>query len=151
VATADGFEQVGALYIDAMNVIGSRPDGWWRDRDGAVRRLAHRLQALAAERDAEIVLVVDGRPSPSLPEGTNGQLSVCYARRPGPDAADDRIIELLETRQPEAAERSTGDRLPPAVVTADRELGVRAATSGAHVIGPRRLLDLLSRLPVDPT
>ncbi|MFA9430732.1 NYN domain-containing protein [Egicoccus sp. AB-alg2] len=121
------------LYIDAMNVIGSRPDGWWRDRDGAVRRLAARLQPFAAATDAEVVLVVDGGPVTGLPEGRNDQLEVRYARRRGRDAADDRIVELV----------TADDGNDIEVVTADRALRERVEALGAAVSGPRQLLDRL--------
>jgi hypothetical protein len=64
------------LIVDAMNVIGSRPDGWWRDRDGAVRRLAGRLQRLAAATGRPITLVADGRPIRDLPGGEHGGVTV---------------------------------------------------------------------------
>src|SRR5512141_2871821 len=49
--------------VDGMNVIGSRPDGWWRDRAGAMRRLAGELDAFAAAAPADAVSVIfDGRP-----------------------------------------------------------------------------------------
>lgn len=143
----DAFRAAARVYIDAMNVIGSRPDGWWRDRDGAVRRLASRLQPIAAHGDAEVVLVVDGRPVTGLPEGRNGAVVVRYATRSGRDAADDRIVELLGG--------PNGDRRDvrgPAtvVVTADRELGRRAHVLGARVVGPRHLLVVLDRAPDPP-
>jgi predicted RNA-binding protein with PIN domain len=130
------------VYVDAMNVIGSRPDGWWRDRDGAVRRLAARLQAFASHQDAEVVLVVDGRPVTGLPDGPNGGILVRYARRSGRDAADDRIVELLGDRSGDLHDPRGGVAV---VVTADRELGRRAQSSGAHVVGPRQLLAALDR------
>lgn len=136
------------VYVDAMNVIGSRPDGWWRDRDGAVRRLASRLQPFASQQDAEVVLVVDGRPVTGLPEGRNGPIVVRYAERSGRDAADDRIIELLGDRNDD---RHDPGRAVPLVVTADRELGRRAHVAGAHVVGPRHLLAALDRFPDAPS
>lgn len=122
------------LIVDAMNVIGSRPTGWWRDRDAAVRALADRLRAYAQARRIDVVLVVDGRPLDDLPEGAHGALDVRYARRPGRDAADDRIVELVdELANPAAA----------TVVTADRELRRRVADRGTRSLGPRQLLDAL--------
>ena len=50
--------------IDASNVIGSRPDGWWRDRAGATRRLVARLDRFAAETDEPVVVVLDAGPAP---------------------------------------------------------------------------------------
>jgi uncharacterized protein YaiI (UPF0178 family) len=143
--STDPFDGVARVYIDAMNVIGSRPDGWWRDRDAAVRRLASRLQALAGDLDAEVVLVADGRPVTGLPEGRNAAITVRYARRDGRDAADDRILELLAEPVPiRSAVTATGDA-SSLVVTADRELRDRAVTLGARTLGPRLLLEELDR------
>ena len=68
-----------------MNVIGSRPDGWWRDRDGAVRRLVARLQRLAATGGSPITVVADGRPLADLPRGRarrrDGAVRVAGAQR----------------------------------------------------------------------
>jgi predicted RNA-binding protein with PIN domain len=114
-----------------MNVIGSRPDGWWRDRDGAVRRLHGRLATLVRDEDDAVTLVLDGRPLDDLPEGEHDGVDVRYARRRGRDAADDRIVELV------------GDAKNPGaltVVTSDRELADRVRTLGAAVIGARALL-----------
>lgn len=122
------------LCIDAMNVIGSRPDGWWRDRDTAVIRLVEELQGYAAALPAELLLVVDGRPISGLAEGRHGAVEVRYAPRPGRDAADDRIVELL----------GASDHLDVEVVTADRDLRERVRELGAEVIGPRELLGRLS-------
>lgn len=122
------------LIVDAMNVIGSRPTGWWRDRPGAIRALARRLEALARERGWGITLVVDGRELPGLPEGDRDAIEVVYARRRGPNAADDRIVELVqEDDAPESLR----------VVTSDRELRRRVEASGAAVVGAGWLLDRL--------
>jgi predicted RNA-binding protein with PIN domain len=148
---ASAFDGVEQLYVDAMNVIGSRPDGWWRDRDGAVRRLAARLQAFAAPRDTEVVLVVDGRPISGLPEGRNGAVLVRYARRAGRDAADDRLVELLEAADPGGGHAPDVRVGATVVVTADRELRARVSVLGAEVVGPHRLLTALDdpSAPVD--
>ena len=121
--------------VDGMNVVGSRPDGWWRDRDEAVRRLAGQLREL---RDAQVVLVLDGRPLPDLPEGDHDGLAVRYARRHGRDAADDRIVELVE------ADPDPGSLV---VATADRDLRARLEPFGAQVLGPRALLSRLGETP----
>ncbi|MBA2327074.1 MAG: NYN domain-containing protein [Actinobacteria bacterium] len=125
------------FVVDGMNVIGSRPDGWWRDRDDAARRLLARLQALAAESGDEFTLVLDGRPLDDLPEGVHDDVEVLYARRPGRDAGDDRIVETLR-----AAPDSTAVR----VVTSDRDLADRARDLGAEVVGARSLLARLDDL-----
>jgi predicted RNA-binding protein with PIN domain len=125
------------LIVDAMNVIGSRPDGWWRDRHGALVRLARRLAALAAVHGEPITLVIDGRPIAELPAGDSGGVEVIYARRSGPNAADDRIVEYVAGR---------GDAPSCEVVTSDRTLGERVRALGASVRGARSLLDELDAL-----
>jgi predicted RNA-binding protein with PIN domain len=125
------------LFVDGMNVIGSRPDGWWRDRDGAERRLVERLVKLAKATDDDISVVFDGRPLPDLPEGEHDGIRVLYARRPGPNAADDRIVEEVQ-----------GDDNPRGltVVTSDRLLAERVGKLGARVMGAGALLERLDKL-----
>ena len=132
-------EQRSRLVVDAMNVIGSRPTGWWRDRAAAVRLLADRLDRYAATRGVAITLVVDGRPLPDLPEGDHGRLQVLYARRRGRDAADDRIVEFVDRSAGSPAAAVT-------VVTADRELRRRVTERGSRVLGPRELLARLDEV-----
>jgi len=114
------------LVVDAANVVGSVPDGWWRDRAGAATRLRDALRPVGGSglpgvpAPVEVVLVVEGaaRDVPSAP-------GVRVVRAAG--SGDDAIVDLLR------AER--GDRLA-AVVTADRELRRRVAAQGAAVYGP---------------
>jgi predicted RNA-binding protein with PIN domain len=112
------------VIVDGNNVIGSRPDGWWRDRPGAARRLIASLQARARTGGERIAVVLDGRPLPDHPEGVHDGVLVAYARRAGRDAADDRIVEEV------ARDR---DPLTLTVVTSDRGLRDRVRELGAHV------------------
>jgi nicotinic acid mononucleotide adenylyltransferase/predicted RNA-binding protein with PIN domain len=114
------------LLVDGNNVLGSRPDGWWRDRPGAQRRLTADLQALAARTGDDITVVFDGRPLPELAEGLHEGVRVAYARRAGRDAGDDRLIETIEADTDPAA---------LIVVTSDRALAQRAGALGAVVEG----------------
>lgn len=107
--------------VDGMNVIGSRPDGWWRNRQGAMRALAERLAELAGE-DRELTVVFDGRPFDLSPEGVR----VEFARRRGPNAADDDIVRLVEADQDPGGLR---------VVTSDQDLSRRVRELGAKVVG----------------
>ncbi|MDQ1393470.1 MAG: hypothetical protein QOF30_2447 [Acidimicrobiaceae bacterium] len=117
--------------VDGMNVIGSRPDGWWRDRAGAARRLTARLQELAADSGDEIAVAFEGGKVPDLPPGRHGGVEVLYARRNGPNAADDRIVEEV------GADADPGTLT---VVTSDRDLVRRVQELGASVVGPGELL-----------
>jgi hypothetical protein len=126
------------LVVDAANVVGSVPDGWWRDRAGAAARLRDALTPLAADGlpgiDApgpiDLVLVVEGQAR-DVPG--NPTVPVIPAERNG----DDTIVELVSAEAPER------DRI--VVVTADRELRRRVEAAGAETLGPRTLLDALDR------
>lgn len=117
--------------VDGMNVIGSRPDGWWRDRQAAQRRLVEGLERLARERGDEVTVVFDG----SAHEMPEGSVEVLFASRRGRDAADDDIAALVERdRSPEGL----------TVVTSDGELAGRVGARGGMVTGAgafRRVLD----------
>jgi predicted RNA-binding protein with PIN domain len=128
---------VGTVVVDGNNVMGTRPDGWWRDRPAAVRRLLARVQCWAGSvsTTADVVLVLDV-PQADLPAGVHDGVSVLYARRKGRDAADDRIVELLDTL-------GSGDDVE--VVTSDRALASAASDRGATVTGARTFLDRLDR------
>lgn len=103
-------------FIDAMNVIGSRPDGWWKDREGAMRRLVDDVRAWA---DDDVTVVLDSGPDDLI--GTVGPVTVVRARRKGRDAADDEIVRLVHA----------GD----IVVTSDAALAARVRAAGADVEG----------------
>ncbi|MFJ9580415.1 NTP pyrophosphohydrolase [Streptomyces sp. NPDC101191] len=112
------------LIVDGANVVGSVPDGWWKDRRGAAERLRDRLAERGGPEGGpyEIVLVVEGR--------ARGVASVPGVRvDEAPGSGDDRIVELAR----EAAGR------PCVVVTADRELRRRVEAEGARTTGPRSL------------
>ena len=125
------------IIVDGMNVIGSRPTGWWRDRHGAARHLVDRLQRLAAATGDEVTVVLDGRPQAELPEGDHDGVRLLYARRAGPDAADERIVALV-AEDPEAGSIR--------VFTSDRALRREAERLGAAVDGAGVLLARLDRL-----
>jgi predicted RNA-binding protein with PIN domain len=108
--------------VDGMNVIGTRPTGWWRDRRGAMRELVGRLDALAERTGDEVAVVLDGAPF----DLTGERVDVAFASRRGRDAADDDI----------AARAEPGIT----VVTSDRDLARRAGESGAGVMGAGEFL-----------
>ena len=53
-------------YVDGMNVIGTRPDGWWKDRDAAMLRLVDQLERWAASEGEDVVVVFERKPSPPI-------------------------------------------------------------------------------------
>jgi predicted RNA-binding protein with PIN domain len=106
--------------VDGMNVIGSRPDGWWRDRDGAAERL---IRALAAFGE-DVTVVLDAGPE-RLARVSDG-VRVVIAPRRWRDAADDEIARLLA---------EDDDPASVCVVTSDTELAARARRLGASVEG----------------
>ena len=109
--------------VDASNVIGAKPDGWWRDRDGATQRLLDELRAFA-DGGADVIVVLDaGRPEWA---GREGPLEVVIAPRRGRDAADDEIARRV------AADPHAGSLR---VVTSDSTLAGRARRHGAQVEG----------------
>ena len=118
--------------VDGNNVMGSRPDGWWRDRRGAQRRLVERLESFAAARNEPVTVIFDGRAHDT---GGGERVAVTFARRPGPDAADDDVAALV-ARHPEPASLT--------VVTSDAALAERVRAAGGEVVGAgafRRELD----------
>lgn len=111
------------LLIDGMNVIGSRPTGWWRDVDGAVRALVSELGAYAARSGEDLTVVFDRRPEGFAPEEPEG-VRVAFAGRRGRDAADDEIVRLVE---------EDPDPAGVTVVTSDATLAERSRSLGALV------------------
>ena len=103
------------LVVDAANVVGSVPDGWWRDRAGAAERLRDALRG----RDEEVVLVVEGKA-----RNVSGVEGVRVVAASG--SGDDAIVEVVRA----AAGRAV------TVVTADRALRQRVMALGAEVAGP---------------
>jgi predicted RNA-binding protein with PIN domain len=109
--------------VDASNVVGARPDGWWRDREGAAERLIAALREFAGPDD-DVVVVLDAGPSSWA--GRSGHLEVAIAPRRGRNAADDEIARLLDVDE---------DPASISVVTSDAELASRARAHGASVVG----------------
>src|SRR5450631_1348766 len=97
-----------------MNLIGSRPDGWWRDRDAAMARLVDTLERWVAESGEDVTVVFERRASPPL---RSSVIEIATAPRPKADAADDEIIRRLRAEAQPAVVR---------VVTSDRLLADRA-------------------------
>ena len=118
------------LLIDAANVIGSRPTGWWRDRPGAARSFVERVRTAA--RDAKVaepvVVVLEGYARRGIGEGVVDGVTVSHA----PHSGDDTLIAVAT----KATDHVT-------LISADRGLRQRAEALGASVVGPNWLLGLL--------
>ncbi|MFI9403399.1 NYN domain-containing protein [Nocardia sp. NPDC052316] len=125
---ADGIQ---LIVVDAANVIGSRPDGWWRDRAGAARRLLEQLSASALQREQQMVVVLEGKAKAA--DASVDGVRVVQADGSG----DDAIVDVVAA----AVERDS--TRPITVVTADRELRERVAALGAGTVGPTWLWERL--------
>ncbi len=120
------------LLIDAANVIGSRPTGWWKDRPGAARAFVERVR-VAAKNGAlgdPVVVVVEGKAREGVDPGTADGVTVLHASGSG----DDTLVAVI-----------AGTTDPVTLVSADRALGRRAEEIGADVARPGWLIDLLER------
>jgi hypothetical protein len=120
--------------VDASNVIGSRPDGWWRDRAGAARRLIAELRDWADGDD--VIVVLDAGPDDLL--GAERGVEVVRSPRRGRNAADDEIVRLLET---------TYDPADTTVATSDAELAARVRALGGRVEGAGTFRSRLASAP----
>ena len=144
------------LVVDAANVVGSRPDGWWRDRAGAARRLAGSIVAVLVARPEDLVELLDGTAPSSASAGTAGQdpaLQVHLVLEGAAGKVDDLPTHpLLDVVHAPAdgdsaivglVEKLAAGPDPVTVVTADRALRERVQAAGAAVTGPATLLDAL--------
>ncbi|MBC7305290.1 MAG: NYN domain-containing protein [Nocardia sp.] len=113
------------IVVDAANVIGSRANGWWKDRAGAARRFLADVARLTAglPADTEITVVLEGAAKVAADVPSPARMNVVLAERSG----DDKIVEVVA---------EAGSREQITVVTADRELRTRVAAHGAETVGP---------------
>ena len=109
--------------IDGMNVIGTRPDGWWKDRDAAMLRLVDLLERWAATEGEDVTVVFERPPRPPI---RSTVIEVAHAPKAKPHSGDDEIIRRLTARPDPHLVR---------VVTSDRWLADRAFAAGATVEG----------------
>ena len=118
------------LVIDAANVVGSRPTGWWRDRPGAAREFVARVRAAteAGRLTEPVVVVLEGAARRGVEAGTADGVTVVHA----PGSGDDALVAVVRDETP-----------PVTLVSADRGLRERAEALGARVAGPGWLLDVL--------
>lgn len=108
------------VIVDGANVVGARPDGWWRDRAAAARRLHTTLvERCTSEQGLHIVLVLEGAARAGVPAGTSGCVDTVHAAGSG----DDEVVR----------QRTGLVGAEPLVITADRGLRTRV---GTPVAGP---------------
>ena len=106
--------------VDAMNVIGSRPDGWWRDRHGAIAAFVERLDRWARAERVRVTVVLEQPPRMPL---ASTDVEVAYAPVAKPNSADDEIMRIVSASVPSDV----------IVVTSDATLAERARRAGAAV------------------
>ena len=130
------------VFVDGNNVMGSRPDGWWRDRADAARRIVTEIIPLALGHGGAWTIVFDGREPPAMPPSPE-RLTVIHTGHRRRDGADDRIVELVHEHP---------DRAASLVYTSDAKLRTRVKALGTQVMGSRTLLTQLATVsgPVEP-
>ena len=121
------------VFVDGNNVMGSRPDGWWRDRAGAARRLVAEIIPLALDHGGVWTIVFDGTEPPAMPPSPE-YLAVIHTGHRRRDGADNRIVELVQEHPDQAA----------LVYTSDAKLRTRVKALGTQVMEPRTLLRQLA-------
>jgi predicted RNA-binding protein with PIN domain len=120
---SEGYERV---IVDGLNALGSRPDGWWRDRPRAMGRLVARLAALAAEEPGLAVEVVfDGRPHDGVLEQASASVEIAFAGA-GANAADREIAARV---------RAAKHPAQVLVVSSDRRLAASVKAAGGVCVG----------------
>jgi predicted RNA-binding protein with PIN domain len=107
--------------VDGMNVIGTRPDAWWKDRHRAMVGLVDLLERWAADTGEDVTVVFEQPPNPPI---RSTVIVVAHAPKPRRDSADDEIIRMLDEITEPGAVR---------VVTSDSWLGDRVRATGATV------------------
>ncbi len=117
--------------VDGMNVIGSRPDGWWRDRHRAMVELVDRLEQWARSEGTDVTVVFERPPAPPI---ESKLVTVTHAPTAAPNSADDEIVRLVCS---DAHPEQIG------VATSDRKLAARVRSANATVFPADRLRDLI--------
>ena len=114
-----------------MNVIGSRPDGWWCNRHRAMAALVHQLEQWALRDDMDVTVVFEHPPTPPIGSTV---ITVAHAPLAAPNSADDEIVRML-----------CADAHPQQirVATSDRALADRVRSVGATVFPAERLRELI--------
>ena len=114
-----------------MNVIGSRPDGWWRDRGRAIAALVNQLERWATAEGDDVTVVFERPPSPPIDSSV---ITVAHAPKAAANSADDEIVRLV---------RAEADPTDVRVATSDRALAERVQAAGASVYPAEKLRNLI--------
>jgi predicted RNA-binding protein with PIN domain len=122
--------------VDAMNVIGTRPDGWWKDRRAAMVRLVERIERWAADGGHDVTVVFEKPVSPPI---RSSIVTIGHAPKAAPNSADDEIVRLVLA----AGLLADDDRPGIAVVTSDSALAERVRDAGATVVAAAGFRDLV--------
>ncbi|MEH3142656.1 MAG: NYN domain-containing protein [Mycobacterium kyogaense] len=117
--------------VDGMNVIGARPDGWWRDRHAAMVALVRALERWAGTESTDVTVVFEQPPRPPIESSV---ITVAHAPTAAPDSADAEIVRLVHANEHPA---------DIVVVTSDKALTVQVRSAGATVASPARMRALL--------
>ncbi len=125
--------QIGSVHwiVDGMNVIGSRPDGWWRDRGRAMATLVEQLERWAMTEDDDVTVVFERPPSPPIESSV---IAIAHAPKAAPNSADDEIVRLV---------LADADPSEIRVATSDRTLSERVTAAGASVFPAERFRSLI--------
>ena len=126
------------LLVDGMNLIGARPDGWWKDRTEAMRLMAWELRAFAEDTGEDLTVVFDGRPIDSVLRGHGIQVQFA----PGGANAADRRIERIVNDHPAPTSIT--------VITSDKALMRTVTGLGAQVVGSGDFRTRLDALDAGP-
>jgi predicted RNA-binding protein with PIN domain len=117
--------------VDGMNVIGSRPDGWWKDRGAAMVALVEWLDRWASVQGEDVTVVFERPPASPI---TSSVVEVAHAPKAAANSADDQIVRLVQAdTRPEEIR----------VVTSDKGLAERIAALGASVYPAASFRDLI--------
>ncbi|MFZ0715398.1 NYN domain-containing protein [Mycobacterium sp.] len=121
--------------VDAMNVIGTRPDGWWKDRHGARARLVEQLERWASPDGHQVTVVFEGPTSPPI---HSAAIRIHHAPKATANSADNEIVRMVrDDDNPEEIN----------VVTSDATLADRARAAGAGICPAARFRDLIDPRP----
>jgi predicted RNA-binding protein with PIN domain len=120
--------------VDAMNVIGSRPDGWWKDRRRALGLLVEQLERWASAHDQHVTVVFERPTSPPIRSSVIG---IAHAPKAAPNSADDEIVRLV---------RADDRPQDISVVTSDRNLVEQVRHAGASTFPAARFRDVIEEL-----